>query len=153
MVIHQFNKLIRNKWVWGVFAIAISAFFAFDFLVADLNRSASDDRSSTGAGTLAWHLSPRTQVIINRSVPAIGERMSVHTMTFDAAGKMQNERAFSEDCAEVNSGELVAKAKVSGEELAKRAAEVTETSAATDTEDAPAEEAAAEETTSNEELN
>ena len=53
MVIHQFNKLIRNKWVWGVFAIAISAFFAFDFLVADLNRSASDDRSSTGAGTLA----------------------------------------------------------------------------------------------------
>ena len=53
MVIHQFNKLIRNKWVWGVFAIAISAFFAFDFLVADLNRSSSDDRSSTGAGTLA----------------------------------------------------------------------------------------------------
>ncbi len=32
MVIHQFNRLIRNKWVWGVFAIAISAFFAFDFL-------------------------------------------------------------------------------------------------------------------------
>ena len=53
MVIHQFNKLIRNKWVWGVFAVAISAFFAFDFLVADLNRSASDDRSSAGAGTLA----------------------------------------------------------------------------------------------------
>lgn len=53
MVIHQFNKLIRNKWVWGVFAVAISAFFAFDFLVADLNRSSSDDRSSTGAGTLA----------------------------------------------------------------------------------------------------
>ena len=52
MVIHQFNKLIRNKWVWGVFAIAISAFFAFDFLVADLNRSSSDDRPSSGAGTL-----------------------------------------------------------------------------------------------------
>ena len=52
MVIHQFNKLIRNKWVWGVFAIAISAFFAFDFLVADLNRSSSEERSSTGAGTL-----------------------------------------------------------------------------------------------------
>ena len=32
MVIHQFNRLIRNKWVWGVFAVAISAFFAFDFL-------------------------------------------------------------------------------------------------------------------------
>ena len=53
MVIHQFNKLIRNKWIWGVFAIAISAFFAFDFLVADLGRSSTDDRSSTGAGTLA----------------------------------------------------------------------------------------------------
>ena len=52
MVIHQFNKLIRNKWVWGVFAIAISAFFAFDFLVADLNRSSSDGRPESGAGTL-----------------------------------------------------------------------------------------------------
>ena len=104
-------------------------------------------------GTLAWHLSPRTQVIINRSVPALGERMSVHTMTFDAAGAMQNERAFSEGRAEVNSGELVAKVKASGEELAKRAAEVTETMAATDTEDAPAEETATEETTSNEESN
>ena len=52
MVIHQFNKLIRNKWVWGVFAVAISAFFAFDFLVADLNRSSSEDRSASGAGTL-----------------------------------------------------------------------------------------------------
>ena len=52
MVIHQFNKLIRNKWVWGVFAIAISAFFAFDFLVADLNRSADEQASRGGAGTL-----------------------------------------------------------------------------------------------------
>ena len=32
MVIHQFNRLIRNKWIWGVFAVAISVFFAFDFL-------------------------------------------------------------------------------------------------------------------------
>ena len=52
MVIHQFNKLIRNKWVWGAFAVAISAFFAFDFLVADLNRP-TDNPSGTGAGTLA----------------------------------------------------------------------------------------------------
>ena len=52
MVIHQFNKLIRNKWVWGVFAVAISAFFAFDFLVADLNdRSPETDGGE--AGTLA----------------------------------------------------------------------------------------------------
>ena len=33
MVIHQFNRIIRNKWIWGVFAVAISAFFAFDFLL------------------------------------------------------------------------------------------------------------------------
>ena len=51
MVIHQFNKLIRNKWVWGVFAVAISAFFAFDFLVADLNRN-EPSKSSGAAGSL-----------------------------------------------------------------------------------------------------
>ena len=101
-------------------------------------------------GNLAWHLSPRTQVIINRSVPAIGERMSVHTMTFDAAGALQNERAFSEGRAEVNTGELVAKKKKT-EELAKRAAEMTETSAATDVEDAPAEESNSGESASSEE--
>ena len=52
MVIHQFNKLIRNKWIWGAFAVAISAFFAFDFLVDDIGRS-SDERGSGSAGTLA----------------------------------------------------------------------------------------------------
>ena len=52
MVIHQFNKLIRNKWVWGVFAVAISAFFAFDFLVADLNRNEPSAGGSSAAGTL-----------------------------------------------------------------------------------------------------
>ena len=46
MVIHQFNKLIRNKWIWGAFAVAISAFFAFDFLVADL----TDRPSEAGGG-------------------------------------------------------------------------------------------------------
>lgn len=102
-------------------------------------------------GTLAWHLSPRTQVVINRAVPAIGERMSVHTMTFDAAGTLKNERVFSEGRAEVNSGELAPQEKTDADELAKRAAEMTETSAATDTEEAPAEESKSEEATSNEE--
>ena len=51
MVILQFNRLIRNKWIWGVFAIAISAFFAFDFLIADLRGG--DERNGSGdAGTL-----------------------------------------------------------------------------------------------------
>ena len=88
--------------------------------------------------SLDWHLSPRTKVIINRSIPSIGERMSVHTMTFDAAGVLQNQRAFSEGRAEVNSGELEVQV-VNSEELAKKAAELTETTAAAaDTEDASA---------------
>ena len=52
MVILQFNKLIRNKWIWGAFAVAISAFFAFDFLLDDI-RTSSDERPSDSAGTLA----------------------------------------------------------------------------------------------------
>ncbi len=32
MVILQFNKLIRNKWVWGAFAVVVSAAFCFDDL-------------------------------------------------------------------------------------------------------------------------
>ena len=50
MVIHQFNRLIKNKWIWGVFAIAISVFFAFDFLFVGRD---SDGRSSGSAGKLA----------------------------------------------------------------------------------------------------
>jgi len=51
VVILQFNRLIRNKWIWGVFAVAISAFFAFDFLIADLRGG--DERSGGGeAGIL-----------------------------------------------------------------------------------------------------
>ena len=108
-------------------------------------------KSVVEKGTLAWHLSPRTQAIINRSVPALGERMSVHTMTFDAAGGLKNERAFSEGRAEVNSGELVPQEKTDADELAKRAAEMTETTAAADVEDSPAEEESSEESTSTEE--
>ena len=52
MVIHQFNKLIRNKLLWGVFAVAISAFFAFDFLLDDI-RGSGEDVSRGSAGTLA----------------------------------------------------------------------------------------------------
>lgn len=50
MVIQKFNKLIRNKWIWGAFAVAISAFFAFDFLVADIGRK--DENKSDRAGTI-----------------------------------------------------------------------------------------------------
>ena len=78
-----------------------------------------------------FHLSPATKVVINRSVPAVGERMSAFIMAFDAAGKPVGEGIrLCEGRAELNSGELVAKEKVDSEELAKHAAEATETTEA-----------------------
>lgn len=50
MVIHHFNRLIRNKWVWGAFAVAISAFFALDFLFT--GNSSGDEGSANAAGSL-----------------------------------------------------------------------------------------------------
>ena len=87
---------------------------------------------------LDWHLSTRTKVVINRAVPAIGERMGVHTMAFDAAGELQSDRIFCENRAEINSGELVVKA-TSGEEMAKRAAEAAESTEEAEAEDASSE--------------
>ena len=49
MVIHHFNRIIRNKWIWGAFAVTISVFFAFDFLFTGRDE---EGRSSGGAGTL-----------------------------------------------------------------------------------------------------
>ena len=48
MVIHHFNRIIRNKWVWGVFAVLISMFFAFDFIF----DGRGDSRGPDGAGKL-----------------------------------------------------------------------------------------------------
>ena len=75
---------------------------------------------------LDWHLSPKTRVVINRAVPAVGERMSVHTMAFDASGEKRSDRVFCEGRAEINSGELVVK-PISSDEIAERAAEAAET--------------------------
>lgn len=47
MVILQFNKLIRNKWVWGAFAVVVSAAFCFDGLFTD-RRSGSGSESEAG---------------------------------------------------------------------------------------------------------
>ena len=47
MVIQQFNKLIRNKLVWGVFAIAVSLFFAFGF-IADYMGGERTEKNSAG---------------------------------------------------------------------------------------------------------
>ena len=87
---------------------------------------------------LDWHLSPKTKVVVNRAVSAVGSRMGVHTMAFDAAGELQSDRVFCEGRAEINSGETVVKA-ASGEDLAKRAAEAAETTEEAAAEDAPAE--------------
>ena len=54
MVIHHFNRIIKNKWVWGVFAVLISMFFAFDFIF-DGRR---DTRGSDGAGKLGGETVP-----------------------------------------------------------------------------------------------
>ena len=52
MVILQFNKLIRNKWLWGVFAVIVGGAFAFDFLVDDLLRDGKRESQASSAGTL-----------------------------------------------------------------------------------------------------
>lgn len=90
---------------------------------------------------LDWHLSPKTKVVINRAVSAIGERMGVHTMAFDAVGELQSDRVFCEGRSEINSGELVVKAPTS-EEMSKRAAEAAATTEEAAAEEAPADGAA-----------
>ena len=78
MVIHQFNKLIRNKWVWGVFAVAISAFFAFDFLVADLNDR-SPEADGGEAGTLAGEkVNAKTFAALAEEVRGFGRQRDWH---------------------------------------------------------------------------
>ena len=74
-------------------------------------------------GFLDWSLSPQTKVRIGRMMPSLGERMSVTMMTFDAAGELKNNFAYTEGRAEVNSGELVAASKDEKEKLAAAARE------------------------------
>jgi len=97
-------------------------------------------------GFAEFRLSPATKVIINRSVPAIGERMSAFIMAFDAAGERVGEGiTVCEGRAEINGGDLVVKEKLDGNELAKRAAEATETTAAAEAEETTSEESVSEE--------
>lgn len=86
MVILQFNKLIRNKWLWGVFAIIVGGAFAFDFLVDDLLRDGNREAKDSGVGTLG------------------GETVSsaeFHAITEDIRGFGQN-RDWRRSSAEVN---------------------------------------------------
>lgn len=43
MVILKFNKLIRNKWLWGAFAVTVSASFCLDGLFTSQAQSRRDD--------------------------------------------------------------------------------------------------------------
>ena len=88
--------------------------------------------STVSDATLDWRLSPETKVVITRMLPAIGERMSVHTMAFDASGICRSECAFCEGRAEINTGELVIAEAVNNEELAKAASEAAATTDAND---------------------
>lgn len=98
-------------------------------MVAELKNVDTGEVGSV-AKTLEWKMSPNCAVRIHRSVPSVGERMSVAVMTFDAAGELSNFRTFSEGRREVNSGELVVKQTNSKEaDLDKKAAEVTEAAA------------------------
>lgn len=101
-------------------------------LVKDYGTGASHVEDKT----LDWKLSPKTAVRIHRSMPALGEKMSVTAMTFDAAGELKNRCAFTEKTVEVNSGELGPTSKKDREALAKRAADMAE---ATETEGVAAE--------------
>ncbi len=70
MVILQFNKLIRNKWVWGAFAIVISAAFCFDDLFTTRER---EERNAGDAGTLAGEaVDAKTFAAIQEDVRGLG---------------------------------------------------------------------------------
>ena len=96
-----------------------------------LEAQVAEDGSSTQksvASTAEIKLSPKMKVNIHRAVPAVGERMSVFVIAFDAAGNpMGPGVSFCEGRAEVNSGTLVTKKETEADALAKKAAEAAET--------------------------
>lgn len=59
------------------------------------------------AKSLEYVLSPKCVIKIFRAKSAISGRVSVSTMTFNAAGDMVNRCAFTEGLSSINSGELV----------------------------------------------
>ena len=76
---------------------------------------------------LDWKLSPDTAVRIYRMRPEIGKNMAVSVLTFNDKGVMKNRCAFTENRHEINTGELGPTSKKDREEMARRAAQATET--------------------------
>lgn len=68
MVIQQFNRLIRNKWFWGAFAIVVSAAFCCpdDFFRGDRSGPSSDSGFGTLGGKDVNSDIFRTEVKVNR---------------------------------------------------------------------------------------
>ena len=98
MFIHHFNRLIRNKWVWGVFAVIISAFFAFDFL---LPRGDGNVRSGSASGMLAGDEVKTDEFrAFANDVRGYGERGRRNDM-----GDKQVNKAAWENIAAVRTGE------------------------------------------------
>lgn len=96
------------------------------YLIKDYGTGESHEEEKT----LDWKLSPQTSVRIHRAMPALGDKMAVTIMTFEASGELKNRCAFTEHTVEVNSGELGPTSKKDREAIAKKAAEATETVAA-----------------------
>jgi len=72
MVILQFNKLIRNKWVWGVFAILVSlAFVAPDewFRGSDDRRSDTESRNRLSGAEFDASLFERCEHLVRDFIP------------------------------------------------------------------------------------
>jgi hypothetical protein len=119
----------------GDYVVTLDVGMVFENVIADDGSTKKVAKKKN----LDWNLSPDTKVRIQRMLPAIGERMSVDVTTWDASGEKKNWWTYTEGRAEVNSGEQVAAPKSDSDELVKRAAEATETTAA-DVEEESAEE-------------
>ena len=78
------------------------------------------------SASLEWKLSPLTAARIHRAKPALGEKLAVTVMTFDASGKLKNRRAFTEGRFEINTGEQGPTTKAERADLEKRAAEAAQ---------------------------
>lgn len=92
----------------------------------ELERNFETGETKVVQKTLDWKLSPKTKVCIHRAKPAIGDRMSVSIMTFNANGDLKNRRAFAEGRYEINSGEIGPRDESEKEKLAKQVAEAAD---------------------------
>ena len=97
MVILQFNKLIRNKWVWGVFAVLVSAAFCFDDLFttrSNEQRAAAEAGMLDGAKVTADSFNQVRQEVVgfgrNRQYED-GVKTNLETWKRIAAGKVAEE--------------------------------------------------------------